>query len=408
VPLPAPLRPLESRDFRRYWAGQAVSLVGTWMQQMAQGWVITRLTSNATVVGALVVVGALPMAVLGLAGGQLADRVSRRTILLVTQAVMGLLALGLAALTFAGALKLPHLFAFAALLGVAAAFDLPAAQAFAPALVAREDIPRAIGLMQAIFHGSRLVGPALAGIVIERFGEGSAFLANGVSFLAVIVSLLSIRPHDGRARGRPTGGGPGEGIRIVRSDPLLRKLLALLLTCMLLAFPFQVALMAYFVRYVLHAQADDLGHVMSASGLGAVTGASMLVVVGARAWRTRITCGLVLITAGLVGLGATTRIGAAVALVTGLSLGISLYLGTLMQVVQQRTPDEVRGRVMALFTMGMTSVMPLSSLLLSAAADAVGLQRLMTVCGATFGVAAATIASLLPRAETCQETRREA
>jgi MFS family permease len=401
VKLPAPLRPLESRDFRVYWTGQLVSLVGTWMQQMAMGWVVTRLTSRAIVVGALTLVGALPMALLALKGGQLADRTSRRNILIVTQAIMGLLALVVAALAFAGRLELGWLFLLAALLGMATAFDLPAAQAFAPELVPPEDIPRAVALMQAIFHGSRLVGPAIAGLAIERWGEGSAFLANGLSFLAVIGSLLAIPARrEGRAGApgaRRGAGGIGEGFAYVRRDPVVKRLLALLFACMFFAFPFLVSLMAYYARYVVHANAGEMGRIMSTSGFGAVTGSVVLVVVGARGWRQRIGAGALLVTAGVLGLSFARTPVVATAFVGSMSLGISLYLGTITQVVQQRVPNEVRGRVMALFMMGMTSVMPLSSLGLSALADVVGLERLLLVCGGLFGVVTAVLALTLPR-----------
>jgi MFS family permease len=383
-----------------YWTGQLVSLVGTWMQQMAMGWVVTRLTSRAVVLGALALVGALPMATLAFQGGQLADRASRRNILLVTQAIMGVLALALSGLAFSGHLALPWVFFFSLLLGVATAFDLPAAQAFAPELVAPADIPRAVALMQAIFHGSRLIGPALAGMAIERWGEGSAFLANGFSFLAVIGSLLAIAPRRPGAASRGAGGsrgGMGEGIAYLKSDAVVRRLLVLVFACMVFAFPFMVSLMSYYARYILHADAAQMGRIMSTSGLGAATGSVLLVFIGARAWRYRIGAGAVLITIGIIGLSFARTPGTATAFVASVSAGTSFYMGTTMQVVQQRVPNAVRGRVMALFMMGMMAVMPVSSLGLSAIADLVGMARLMLGCGSLFGAIAAGLVLTLPR-----------
>lgn len=391
--LPEPLRPLTHRYFRVYWTGQAISFVGTWMQQMAQGWVVTRLSASATVLGTLTLLGTLPMAILGMKGGQLADRANRRNILIATQAIMGLLALALSGLAFTGHLDLNHLYAFALCLGLAAAFDLPAAQAFAPELVPREDIPRAVALMQAVFHGSRFVGPALAGIAIERYGEASAFFLNGVSFVAVIVSLLlipAVRPGT-EMRGRG-GGGIGAGIGYIRQDRLMMLLLSLLVACMLLAFPFVVVLMAYYARYVLEAGAAGMGTIMSTSGLGAVLGSTVLVAVGEHAWRRRIGAGVGLIALSLTALGRVHTMALAVVFVALLSFGVSLFLGTIMQVVQERTPNEVRGRVMAVFTIGLTSLMPLSGFALSMTADAVGLPRLMVVCGILFGLVAGPLA----------------
>jgi MFS family permease len=399
--LPTPLRPLESRDFRVYWTGQLVSLVGTWMQQMAMGWVVTRLTTRAVVVGALTLVGALPMALLAFKGGQVADRTSRRNILIVTQAIMGLLALAISGLAYTGHLGLGWIFVFSALFGAATAFDLPAAQAFAPELVPQADIPRAVALMQAIFHGSRLVGPAVAGLAIVRWGESSAFLANGLSFLAVIVSLLAIpasRPGRAGAGGpKRGGGGIGEGLAYVKNDPVLMHLLLLLFACQLFAFPFLVSLMAYYARYIVHANAAEMGRIMSASGCGAVVGSSILVLVGAFAWRQRIGAGVVLGTTGLIGLALAHTPIVATALVGSISVGTSLYLGTITQVVQQRVPNEMRGRVITLFMMGMTSVMPVASLGLSALVDVLGFERLLLGCGALFGITTAILTLTLPR-----------
>jgi MFS family permease len=271
--------------------------------------------------------------------------------------------------------------------------------------VPQEEIPRAIGLMQAIFHGSRFIGPALAGIAIERLGEGSAFLANAISFMAVIVSLLAIPASPRGVSGAPArpaskgSGGIGEGMRYVRGEPIVGRLLLLLFTCMLLAFPFLVSLMGYYARYVVSAGPAEMGRVMSTSGLGALAGTALLVFVGGRAWRARITAGLVFIAGALVGLGSVRTIGAALPLVAGLSLGISLYLGTIMQVVQERVPNELRGRVMAVFTVGMTSLMPLSSFVLALCADAVGLPRMMIGCGAAFGAVSLMLALSLPSKE---------
>ena len=400
MPLPESLRPFRSRSFRIYWAGQAISLIGTWMQQMAQGWVVTRLTSNAWIVGAVAVAGTLPMALLGLVGGQLADKRSRRNILIATQTALMILAFGLGALAYARALGLWHLFVLSGLLGVAAAFDLPAAQAFAPDLVPPEDIPRAIALVQSIFHGSRLIGPAIAGLLIARFGEGSAFIANGLSFLAVIGSLLVIPRDDPKTRagGARRGASAGAGLGYVRTDPVTRVLLPLIVLCMLFAFPFLVVLMAYYARYVIHSGASGMGSIMSASGFGSLVGSVGLVILGARAWRARIAAGVIWIGGALTGLGLAQELRSAMLFTMALSFGISMMLGTSMQVVQRRVPNEIRGRVMALFGIAMTSVMPLSGFALSATADTVGLQRLMLGCAVAFTVSAGALAMRIPAA----------
>jgi len=380
------LAPLKSRHFRVYWIGQAVSLIGTWMQQMAQGWVVTRLTSSASALGMLALATSLPMMVLGLKGGQLADRLNKRNILITTQALLALLALAFAGLAFSGVLSLWHVFVLTVLLGITTAFDLPAAQAFGAELVEPRLIARAVALIQSIFHGSRLLGPALAGVLVERLGEGSAFLANSISFLAVLASLLSI-PADYRDPERHTkkpDQSLGAGFRYVRKDSVAGGLMVLLLLAMSLIFPFVIVLMVYYAKHVIYAGAAGMGGLMSASGCGALAGAAFLILTGIKAWRRTLFVGLGIATLALLGLSMNRALWSAVVLNATLSLGVSLYMGTISQVIQQRVPDEIRGRVMALFGIAFTSVMPVSALLLSLLADVVGLRTLMAAAAGLF------------------------
>jgi MFS family permease len=405
--LPEALSVLRNRNFRVYWLGQTVSLVGTWMQQMAQGWVVTRLTSQASALGILMVVGSLPIVLLGLKGGQFADRYNKRNILIVTQLGLMLLALALAALAFSGLLVLWHVFLLSALLGVVTAFDLPAAQAFAPDLVEPKLIGRAVAMMQAIFHGSRLIGPAIAGFLIERTGEGSAFLANGVSFLAVIGSLLAI-PSGYRSTEKAArrDGSLLAGVRYVRSDAITRGLMLLMLWVLMLSFPFIIVLMVYYAKHVISVDARGMGAMMSGSGLGAVTGATVLVFASTTSWRARLWTGVAAIAGALIGLSMNHLLLPAIALTTVLSLGTSLCMGTINQAVQQRVPDELRGRVMALFAIAFTGVLPLSGLVLSLLADAVGLSLVMMACGPLFALLAAFVIARLPK--TLELTTAEA
>jgi MFS family permease len=384
--LPEALSALENRHFRIYWLGQAVSLVGTWMQQMAQGWVVTRLTPSATALGALAIAGSVPMAIFGFKGGQLADRLSKRNILIVTQIAMMLLALAFAGLAFTGEIELWHVFLLAILLGAAAGFDLPASQSLAPELVEPRQIARAVAMMQAAFHGSRLIGPALAGILIQRFGEGSAFLANAASFVAVIASLAMIpaRPARFDENAAKTDRSLGAGFRYVKTDALAKGLMLLLLLSMIFSFPFNVVLMVYYARHELLTDAAGMGTLMSATGFGALAGASLMVFATPSSWPTRLLIGLAACAASLIGLAVTAQLFAAVILVTSLSFGTSLYLGTITQTVQSRVPDALRGRVMALFGMAFTSVLPISGLLLALLADAIGLRRVLVLSAVAF------------------------
>ena len=198
--LPAALRALHSRNYRLFASGQLASLIGTWMQTVAQSWLVYRMTDSALLLGLTGFAGQIPVFVLAPLGGVIADRLNRRHVLIATQAAMMVLALLLATLTLSGVIQVWQIFTLAALLGVANAFDIPARQAFVVSLVARDALPNAIALNSSMFNGARLLGPAVAGAVVAAVGEGWCFLINGVSYIAVISALLLIR---GPARARP-------------------------------------------------------------------------------------------------------------------------------------------------------------------------------------------------------------
>ena len=382
--LPRSLSALGRRDFRIYWCGQAISLVGTWMQVMAQGWVVTDLTNDAFVLGLLNAAGSLPILLLSLKGGELADRIEKRRVLIVTQIVMMLLAFGFAAVVYAGRLSLWPVFAFAVLLGITTAFDLPAAQAMPPELVEPAEIPNAVALMQAIFHAARLVGPALAGVLIARLGRGSAFVANGLSFLAVIFTLTIISPRApgaaaaGKRRGGPGRGpggasGIGEGLAYVKSDVATRSLLALTALTTGLVFPFLAVMMVYYVRYALGTDdARVLGILMSTSGLGSLLGAGAILSGSAASRRSWLLAGVVGVFLGLTGLSLARGIHVVVPCAALLAFSVSSLMGRNAQMVQERVPGELRGRVMGIYSIAFTGVMPFAALFWSWLVDRLG------------------------------------
>jgi MFS family permease len=274
---------------------------------------------------------------------------------------------------------------------------LPAAQAFAPELVQPDEIPQAVALIQSAFHGSRLIGPAAAGVLIARFGEGSAFLVNGLSFLAVIASLLAISSRQIPATSGRGSGGLGAGIRYTANDALTRSLLVLATATLGLAFPFVIVLMPYYARHVLGGDAAAMGSIMSGSGLGALLGATSLLVMQPSWWRGRLWLGGFDVAAALVALSLNRSLHLAIAFSAMMSLGTALLMGTIMQVVQRRVPNELRGRVMALFGMAFTSVLPIAGLLLAAFADGIGLRRLMGGCAASFLLLVVVMLVRVPR-----------
>ena len=378
--LPESIGVLRNRNFRLYWIGQAVSLTGTWGQYMAQLWVVARLSTSAGVLGLLNVVGSLPMMGLAMQGGALADRLEKRRILIVTQVIMMLLAFVFAGLVFSGRIALWHIFTLAFLLGIATAFDLPAAQALPAELVERAEIPKAVALMQSIFHGSRFLGPAVAGVLVSRFGEGSAFLGNGVSFLAVIASLVMIRlVAKPAARGASRRGAIAEGFRYVRSEPTLRALILLTALTTSLVFPFIIVLLVFYVKHVLMANAQGMGIVMSVSGLGSLTGALVLLSGGPETRRKWILGGVLGSAAALVALSFTHTLSVAVAIVALLSFSISSLMGRITQMIQEIVPGVMRGRVMGTYAMSFMGVMPYAALLLSFVTDRIGFQSTVRI-----------------------------
>jgi MFS family permease len=390
---------LHNRDFRLYWFGQAVSLSGTWMQVMAQAWVVTALSTSATVLGALNVASTLPMLLLSMIGGALADRFEKRRILIATQIGMMLLAFVFAALVFTHHIALWQIFLLAFLLGVVAAFDLPAAQAFPPELVRRDEIQKAVALMQSIFHGSRLVGPAIAGVLVARFGEGSAFLVNGLSFMAVIATLLAIDDRPRAAAGAPRrgSGGIGAGFRYVRRERLVGSLIALTGLTTVFVFPLFAVLMAFYVRHVLNGGAHTMGVLMSVSGLGALAGAVALLFGSDRTVRRWLVGGALGCTVGILGLSYAVRLGPAVVFMLVLSYSVSALMGRIAQTIQHVVPNELRGRVMAVFTMAFTGLMPYAALGLSALADAVGFARMLRVCVVLYAITATIVLLRVPQ-----------
>ncbi len=394
--LPVALSVLRNPRFRLYWIGQSISLTGTWMQIMAQGWVLTRLSSAAVVLGALNVVGALPILLLSVYAGHLADRRSKRRILLVTQVALMTLAFGLAFLALSDRIALWHIFAFAFVSGIATAFDLPAAQSLPAELVQPDEIPRVVALMQAIFHGSRLLGPALAGILMARLGEGSAFLANGVSFVAVIATLIVIgdatRP---RRTPRSGSGGLGAGFRYVRSEPLARGLMTLTALTTTLVFPLLIVLMLYYVRHVLQSDARGLGLLMSVSGLGSLTGAMVLLFGRDETLKRWLWGGVLGIGITVAGISVTRTLPVALPFMLVLSFCVSSFMGRIAQTIQHQVPDELRGRVMAVYGMAFTGLLPYAALLASVLTDAIGFQTTIQISVALYLAGAGTVLTRL-------------
>jgi MFS family permease len=394
-------RVLRHRNFLFYWLGQLISLVGTWMQQLALNWVVLSLSKDAFALGTVNFVGAVPPALLLLFGGTIADRFAKRKVLIVSQCAFMIGAFVLAFIVKSGEIRMWHILVVAAAMGVAQAFDLPASQSLVPELVEPQDIAPAVQLNQAIFHGSRFLGPMLAGFVIARFGVSAGFVVNGLSFIPVIGTLFvirSLRREQPRANKESTLQAIKTGFAFVRSNSLILHLMGLTALTATLVFPNFAVLMPYYVKEVLHQNAGVLGTVMGASGLGAFIGAMALVISRPKHRVNRIGLGMLGVTCMMTSVGVLGFMPNSPARLPLICLAVAIQgvcLATTMglsgSIVQQVVPDELRGRVTSLQTLVFIGIMPFASLLVTKIVDLAGMPLVLIVSALAYGSGAAVL-----------------
>ena len=378
------LRAFRYRNYRLFFAGQSVSLTGTWMQQVALGWLIYRLTDSVALLGVVGFASQIPSLFLGPIAGALADRHDRRTLLIATQAFAMLQAGALAVLVLSGRVAVAHIIALSAVLGVVNAFDMPIRHAFIADLVERKaDFGNAIALNSFMFNGTRLVGPTLAGLIVASAGEGVCFLLNSLSYLAVIVSLVMMTTRRTRIRRRThVLRELQEGFLYAFRSPPIRAVIALIALFSLVGMPYGV-LMPVFARDILGGGAHTLGFLTAAVGLGALGGAVGLAARPSLAGIGRIIARMAM----LFGLGIAAfslsrslLLSLALLLVTG--FGAMVLLAACNTVVQTTVEDDKRGRVMSLYTSAFMGVIPFGCLLAGLIAEKIGADRTMLIGGA--------------------------
>lgn len=378
------MRALRHRNYRLFYGGQFVSLSGSWMQSVAQAWLVYRMTGSAVLLGSVNFAGQIPVFLLAPLGGAAADRYPRRRILLATQAASMALALTLAALTLLGTVEVWHVFTLAALLGVVNAFDIPARQSFVVDMVGKEDLINAIALNSSMFNGARIVGPAVAGLVVAAVGEGWCFFGNGVSYVAVLASLLSMRVA--RDAGRPRSGSALERIRegfrfAARTGPV-RALLLLLGLVSLTGMPYAV-LMPIFADQILGGGAGGLGLLMGASGLGALLGALALAarrsVRGLGRW---IAVASASFGASIILFSLSRSFWLSAALLVPAGFSMMVQMASSNTLIQSMVPDELRGRVMAVYSMMFMGMAPVGALLAGTLAGRLGAPLTVALGGA--------------------------
>ncbi len=379
--------------FARYMSGETISMLGTWMQQMAQGWVLAGLTSSAFTLGLVNFASGIPMLALTMYGGVIADRFDKRYILLAALVAQAALAVAIGWLVGQGRVEVWHIVVAGVALGVVIAFEMPAASALVPELVEKDQLRAAIAVDRSIFHATRLAGPALGGWLIAKLGLSAAFYANALSFSALAIALLTIRPR--RTEQPPDDGtertGMMQGLAYVRGDRPTLAMISLLASATLCISPFFMILMPLYSQRVLHIGPEQHGWLMASSGIGAFVGSIWLLSIATLRRRTYMFSAIGLITLAMLGLAAAQSLPVAIAAMIALTLGTSTVFGLANTIVQERAPDYIRGRVSAITGLSFFGVLPFSGLIVSKLADLIGLRLAMGSAALTFGVVAALL-----------------
>jgi len=360
-----------------------VSLFGTWMQTTAQGFLIFELTHSATYLGLVGFASGVPSWLLTLYGGVVADRVSRRALMVITQSAMMVFAFILAALTFLNIVQPWHVIALSALLGVANSFDAPARQAFVGEMVDREDLTNAIALNATMFHTATAIGPAVAGAVYALFGPAWCFTVNGVSFIAVIVALqmMKLKPVARLADRRSMMSEFKEGILYVIRHDVVRVLIFIVAVNSMFTLALNTLVPAWSVT-ILGGDAATNGFLYSARGLGSLIGALVIATLGRIAYRGKLLMVGLFVTPVLMIVFALLHwLPASLAILVGVGLGTILVMNLANAMVQTMTPEQFRGRVMGAYTWIFFGFMPLGALWTGAVADRVGLPEAVVING---------------------------
>ncbi len=399
---PAVLRALRHRNFQLFFGGQLISLTGTWMQMVAQSWLVYRLTGSALLLGTVGFAGQIPVFLLAAAGGTVADRHNRHRVVIAAQASAMLLALVLAGLTLTGRVQVWQIVLLAALLGVVNAFDIPARQAFLVEMVGKEDLMNAIALNSSMFNGARVVGPAVAGLLVASIGEGWCFFANGISYLAVIAGLLLMKLAPQRVADRSASplDHIAEGFRFAWHTEPIRALLLLIGLVSVVGMPYTV-LMPIFADQILHGGPRGLGLLMGATGVGALAGALVL---AARAGLTGLGRWVVLSSAGfgasLILFSFSRWFWLSFVLLLPAGFAMMLEMAVSNTLIQAMVPDHLRGRVMAVYSMMFMGMAPMGALGAGVVAQKLGAPWTVAIGGAVCLVGAGIFARRLPGLRT--------
>ncbi|MEI9897051.1 MAG: MFS transporter [Chthoniobacter sp.] len=387
------------RNYRLFFAGQLVSLIGNWVNSTAEGWLVYQLTGSTALLGVVAAASTGPMLFLSTWGGWIADRHPKRTVLVVTQVVSMLLSFLLAVLVWSGHVQPWQIIAVAALGGVVMAFDMPARQSFVIEITSRADLKNAISLNSSMVNGARIIGPSVAGVLMARWGVGLCYLVDALSFIAVIVGLLAMRlprhvrlAHSGSGWDHALGG-----FRYVWNNPRALTILTLFAVVGIFGWSYSV-LMPAFARDVLGLGEKAYGALLAASGMGALCGALSITAISERLPPRKVALGGVWIFSILLILFALNRnFYLSLPLLAGAGFGMMLFLSTSNSALQTSVPDEMRGRVMGIWALIFGGMMPFGSLEAGVLARVVGVPTTMIIGAVICALAAAVTRIVIDR-----------
>jgi MFS family permease len=393
------LRSLHHRNFRLFFGGQGISLIGTWMQQAAMSWLVYKMTQDALKMGLVNFASLIPSLVLVPLVGVLLDRWNRHRLIIATQTLAMIQASLLAILVLAGIIQFWHLIALSLFMGCINAFDMPARQAFLPEMLTdKDDLSNAIALNSSLFNGARLVGPALAGFVIDVTGEAICFVLNAVSYVAVILALLAMHiPRQPRPAHRPhVLEGLKEGFRYAFGFPPIRALILLVALVSFLGMPYAV-LLPLFADGILQEGANGYGLLMTAAGAGALAGAIYMAArTSVLGLGSRIVLALFLFGAALMGFSQSEDLWLSMGLLFFTGLGMMITMSSCNTILQTIVEDDKRGRVMSLYTLAFMGFSPFGSLLAGTLANMITAPTTVLLSGAACLLGALVFARILP------------
>jgi MFS family permease len=390
---------LRPGPFRRYIVGSIISDTGTWMQVMAQNWVVSMLTDKAIVLGLVNLAAGLPTLALTMYGGSVADRFDKRKILVYTNAAQIVLALILAVLVMTDRIAIWHVIVLAAFLGVCIAFEMPAISALVPELVRRDQIGAAVALDRSVFHGSRLIGPTLAGQLVTSFGAASAIFANAVSFLGLIIAILTLppRPKGTKEEEEQRQSGIMDGFRYVKSDRIMVLMVALIALTTIFVFPVLSVMLPLYVRNILHLGPDRMGYLMAISGSGSLAGSLGFLSIARQHRFQFMTANAITVACSLFCMSLSRSFWLTACAMGFLAIGLSMNFALANTIVQERAPSPLRGRISAVFGLSFFGLMPIAGLGVTGLSDLIGMRPALGIAAIIFGIGAFIVLSAAGR-----------